>query len=743
MRRGARTLKADRVAFLWKPGRRIRPNGCMRTLALLALAAAWLPDLDVVVPPGSPLEWNRELARPVPTGRVRIPIREKTPTPGSKRGPGSTQTAGKGDGQRDRPDLDYLILNAEDYFQFTTSDYGNHLRWPPPPVAKPSVTQDDVATGDGFVMTWNYPPAYPAELIWAGIAAALREKIHPTAISWAESAAYCLEVGEPVIVGLPGSDGKIQEYLQLNIEPLPAKFPPVPKPKDPKDLKGTLVFRLAAVELSGGFPHAMDPTFARRLLSLGNESWDSVLECTRSPHSLLARNATAVLATFDRPETGPELAKLFRESGDPVVRARALRGIGDRGERSALDAVIDESAAVNLPMRVMAIHTLGRLGDPKGEDAVLKAMRKNPAKPPGVDNLDTANVDILWTAIPALGRLRKGKEVLLALELAFARKDGGNDTTPHDDPNPTRLLHQMTKIALAMHGEERLVKELEARVGKLGLGAFVPATWYALVETLARSETGAGHVKVHVVNNPKIPKLVRVEALKALVHQQRMKPAEVKEIALRDGEAPQLRARALQILADLAPDEGRLACAGVLADFAKSVKPIDVGTAFLVTAAVQAGGPLDAFPVDALQKAAERAHLNRVYARREGRNDANLKDAKISIVPPLYEVLVTELGRTESPSAIPPLVAALKSRRFPQGRAEAAAALAGIGGPEAEEALVDALDDPDGWVRFNAWRGLHHLSGQDHFCDWIFGNDAHRRKATESYQAWFKKKRGK
>jgi hypothetical protein len=70
-------------------------------------------------------------------------------------------------------------------------------------------------------------------------------------------------------------------------------------------------------------------------------------------------------------------------------------------------------------------------------------------------------------------------------------------------------------------------------------------------------------------------------------------------------------------------------------------------------------------------------------------------------------------------------------------RGEAALALGAVANREAIEALVAALDDPkDGWVRFCAYETLKKMSGQDHPCDWIFGNASSRRSAVAHYREW-------
>ncbi|MHC4608707.1 MAG: HEAT repeat domain-containing protein [Planctomycetota bacterium] len=109
---------------------------------------------------------------------------------------------------------------------------------------------------------------------------------------------------------------------------------------------------------------------------------------------------------------------------------------------------------------------------------------------------------------------------------------------------------------------------------------------------------------------------------------------------------------------------------------------------------------------------------------------------QISVFPPLLEILTVECGRSGLPSAVPVLLGILKGGQE-EGRAEACLALGAFGGKEAVRALLDALTDNDGWVRFTAYRALRALSGQDFFCRWVFGSREAHGKAAKQYRDWF------
>ena len=59
---------------------------------------------------------------------------------------------------------------------------------------------------------------------------------------------------------------------------------------------------------------------------------------------------------------------------------------------------------------------------------------------------------------------------------------------------------------------------------------------------------------------------------------------------------------------------------------------------------------------------------------------------------------------------------------------------------KAAEALMKTLEEgKDGWARFCAYRALKMMSGEDHFCDWIFGSKKRREEQIELYRDWIKK----
>lgn len=692
---------------------------------LLALTLAPV-DLDVGVPPGTPLEWNREFRKPVPTGhRGGVPSTdEKGGTPGSTTVEDRTRN------------LDFVVANLYDYFKVTTVDIMTHVSINLPK-STGKVTQDEVATGGGFVMVWNYPPEMPVELVWMAAMSCIREEVHPEVVSWPESAIYCLELGEPSLYGAKATQGRISQYVARLLRPMPPQPPTLPKARD---LKSAMLQRLAAIELTGGFPHALDPTFARRTLALGLDAYFAVLECTKNPHSFLARNAVSVLSHFPRAEVADELKKLWKETKDPVIRVRALLGLARRGEKSIVPDLIKDLDAPDEPMRCLAAHALGLIGDPAAAKPIADRMRAAGIK----------DTDFLWSAIPALGRLGAGKEALLDIEALLSRKIGGDDkvkiqgdlNTPTAEESGARfkVLRQLAAVALGRCGEKKFRDEMVRRVDRDGADGWHRAAHYLLVEGLARDDEGIRLLKERFVEKAGADDIVRLEALRSLALAKRLDGGYLRERARSETAPASLRALAIQLLPDLDEAMAKEVCAQIVSKFAGGAGEIPPQDGFVLSVAAQTGGKVGALKTADLVKAVERAYAAKAYARREGENETDITKAKVSIFPALLETLVIELGRTGSTDGREILTSVLTRSKTPQGRAEAALALGAIPGKDVDDVLLGALDDKDGWVRFCAARALAKRSEIDPTCDWIFGDAEHRRKPAEAFRTWAKSK---
>ena len=101
----------------------------------------------------------------------------------------------------------------------------------------------------------------------------------------------------------------------------------------------------------------------------------------------------------------------------------------------------------------------------------------------------------------------------------------------------------------------------------------------------------------------------------------------------------------------------------------------------------------------------------------------------------LEEELCLALGRTRTPEASLVLRELLDNREHAY-RAWACLGLGVSGDREQSSALVPFLMDEEPFVRLCAWRALKHLTGQDFFADWLYGDRLTYARAAEQYFAW-------
>ncbi len=698
-------------------------------------------DLDVGIPPGSPLEWNTTVRQPVPTGgRAGVPTGASDPEkPGFSGGTVSEPL-------NPRPGPSYGVTNLYNFFRVTTKDIMIHVSLQTPKGSGEVNPEDtDVATGPGgarpFKIVWNWPPEMPVELIWMAVMAGIRSEIHPEVISRPESIVYCVELGIPAHYGAKSYPGAIGLQVQKWTTPVPRA---APKPKRKKDPFQAMLARLATLELSSGYAYALDPNFARRTLALGEESFEAVLDCVQNRNTLLSQNAVAVLSNFQNEKAAEELQKIFEKSPDPVSRFRAISGLLRRRDDRILPGLLslaNLTGKKNLPHRCYALHALGILGNPKAGPVLREILLR----------AGTREKDLLWSALPAIARAGdpspKTLAVVRAVERALWAKCKGTDQVETDSRRNERIerpgtkfrvLRQMALLAAAALGDDRAKKEVFSRMDRKGAGSFHKATWYLLADVLVGlGKEGVEYAKELVKSSPDAS--MKVHTLRALA---RKGKADVKFLRKQAGSKVQtVAAMALHLLTKSDRKACAEECRKILAEYAKGSIRVTGDVAFLVATAVEVGGNVEAWKGNAaaatdLVKATRRAWKTGAFARRKGKNEPNITKCRISVHPALLETLLIECGRGGGEKATTLLLELLRDRKSPKGRAEAALALGAIGGEKAVAELLVALEDPDGWLRYCAYVSLKTLSGQDHFVDWIFGTKRARRDFVEKYKEW-------
>ncbi|MCO5166042.1 MAG: HEAT repeat domain-containing protein [Planctomycetes bacterium] len=543
-----------------------------RLLLLLALAAAPLAraDLDVGVPPGTPLEWDLPQRRP--TSSLRVPEPEGPPPDG----PG-TRERGRLE-TRARPAVTPERVTPMGYARITTFDILGHIDWRGPEPQdrdlRPATAPGRARTGggrEGPETAAAYPPPVPADLYWLTFAFLLRELMHPMLVSRPETLERLVELGPPALAVLVDLEqqplqgkGVLEAWVRAvspRIAPLPRARPRALASDDPRE---AMLLRLAADELAAGWPHALAP-FAPRLLALPPEEAVPLLAryATEGGHPLLRQNAAALLGGYRGPGVVAALERAARDP-DGVTRLRACLALGRTGSEEARKAVLERARDLG----PTAVFLLGALRAPDGVDLGVRLLRGGA-------------VDDALVALPALGRMGvASREATRALDQALGAlertKPEAFFTPPvyqPDVPDPVdarrTVLLQLCRLAQARLGDEQaradVLRLLAATpeppergfrrapvAAPTTFGAFLVPTLAVVVETLERmGEDGRARLRV-VARDALCEPALRLAALSALARLRDEHLEAVLDALVLDPEAL-VQAAALEALAARAP----------------------------------------------------------------------------------------------------------------------------------------------------------------------------------------------
>jgi HEAT repeat protein len=750
----------------------------MKTLRLLPLLVA-LPalaapsprrDLDVAVPPGTPIEWLREACR---TGRGRGDVPRTPEEP--KEGLPKETTGGKTEGEdvagrTTTLGLDFGATDPFAYARVLTQDIAGHLRWVVP---TPGTTKEDGPTGGGADAHWSYPPLPSDTLYWYVLAAYLRKLLHPALLSESECIEFLVELGEPALIAAEQAKNEksceaMVKAVRAQVTALPVKAPEIRKGRDARE---SMIFHLATEELTSAYAYELNPYFAQRTLSFGRAAVPVLIELSRDSHSFLARNATAVLANVPDSDAGEALLKLAKETKDNVIRNRAVGGLIRRRFPGTAEYLLGALKGGDPHFRCYAIHGLGMLGDRSAVLPILEAAKS------GVDD-----PDVLWAAIPALGRLRDNRkevvEFLKQQEARLAHPAAGlfDPPAPPGDPRmrmyaidppgtKARVVWEMTVIALARIGLDTarttVLAEIEKGGGKPNprqrmqpstFSGLLTPTHYALLEALTgMGDDGMKWLRESVKNDAEDPAV----RLTALMHVSVPKPDVdlLKMLVRAEGRPAALRALALRLLGENAPKEAEAVSKELLASWA--IKPAAIpaptdtvalsraaGETFVVTTAMHLMGAFGKNDPKNLLQIVDRALWEIAEKKKQPKPPKPPDDTwrwyqrnTVVVEAPVLEAAIYELGRTKSDDGLDRLLALLGDEKLKVARAEAALALGAVRArgrsKEVTRALLAAMGGDVGWVRWCASRGLKAASGAEVETDWIYADGAERKAALE------------
>ena len=418
---------------------------------LAALCAAWAsapaPDVDVGVPPGSPLDWSRAFPALTPGSR---PLFQRTTAGGPAEEAAEPETSVP----PEHPPLDVRFSSSFDLTRILTHDIVDELGWIETQPRREPVTG-----------RWSSLPPEPEPgdpLYWTSLAALLRLLLHPSETPRSEVEVHLIEIGEPVLPVLESARG--QKYLRATCEQVAERVTPksdgAPEPLVPaaEDTpRERMLLRFVFDELCAAHPCDPVGSFGSRLFLFGEELEPYVARYATHANAHLRRAAVAALGRYRTRTAGQALVGVAVTSDDPVAVARALAGLG----RTAwvLDAsplAVRLEGTGDLHERTALIGALARLGASRAVPAIARIGR---------EALERSESDLLVTVLGALARIPARGHADLVRELCDdvlqacrnrpleLGPSGGPAPIPADRPDGPRLrsvvLQELASIARA------------------------------------------------------------------------------------------------------------------------------------------------------------------------------------------------------------------------------------------------------------------------------------------------------
>ena len=415
-------------------------------VAAVVLAAPAPIDLDVAVPPGSPLDWTRSFPSTTPSSG---PLFAHTPDAGDPAVNGNRTSSAPADAG-----MDVQTSSAFGLVRILTWDLAVHLTW----VQSMPSPSDGPTTGRS-----GYHPPLPQAgdaLYWMTTAALLRLLLHPQAVSQAEVVGHLVEIGEPSLAILEAASGEqslSETTMTLEMLIRPARdAAPEPQPHD--DPVAAMRLRFVFEELSTHFAHNPVTGFCERIFLFGDEFLPEVEAYSDDPNAFVRRNAVAALARYRDVDAIQRLVEVATTSKDPVALVRACAGIGRyRGKVSTAGLLERLKTTADPTLRVALCAALGRTREEEAVPALLDLGEEAFPK----------DADMLMAVLSSLAEMQPRKERLGVLKFA-ARIQRAAQKNPKEfaaQVEPTGLAADSVD-AIEMRGEilEQLAVILRVRL---------------------------------------------------------------------------------------------------------------------------------------------------------------------------------------------------------------------------------------------------------------------------------------
>lgn len=753
---------------------------CLIVLSLRASA-----DLDVGVPAGSPIEWIDNIPS-VTTDSYRGSIPQKAS------GGGETTVMPS---QAKVPPANSVFS----YVKVITWDLPSHLHWYGRPPRAPE--SKEIPTGNSVKIQIRYPPDLPSDLFWLASVGFIRKAIHPAELNDAETVQYLIFIGEASLAAADAakSQPSMADYVREvtdAVSPISDEPPSFDKSKNEYE---NMMIRLTFEDLVTEYPFSLNQRFAARIAQLGDDPVPYVIRAAGSRHPFLMRNAVHALGRYGSKEALDTLRSIYltNKDKDKVVRNRALEALARRRDTGIVEDLVKRLRSGDRYFRPYAAWALGMIGDPSAVPHLhgLLQANENIADPASFDAATSAIIALGRLRCGGNDKVVTYLDRLRAAYMARTIEDPQPALRP-DLPVPPNTRRdtavQLLAIALAASRPDRHARELyalieaskkapdpdppspyfKARYARGMLRSFKPMTVNFLIDTLPICPEGKDYLK-QIALDAKEDETVRALALFRLATSTYEKldefyrdladfdkqPATIVEVALQAlvrsnrkmaGEAAKaLVTRYLGGPVARAPQAPGGAPAPAPAQ-APAVSVSEQHKKYVIAVAIKTLGSLGENDVGQLISLLQREAPIRMQerARREAPPPppspqpagvpGGLSQTEFSSPNSLLEHILIELGRTGEPRALTALMDHLRLERN-DARAEACLAIGAFGADKrAAEALVKALEDGDGWVRYMAYRTLKQLSNHDFFCDWIYAPERDRAFPLMQWQEWLR-----
>jgi hypothetical protein len=259
----------------------LRRSPCALLLALGAAATGpGAPrDLEVAIPPGSPLEWGRSFPGYAP---AKKPPRPRTGDVSLRRETSQPALAA----------TDARFASSFSLVRVLTWDLTAHIEW----VGAGEDEQERPVTGSAPRVA---PPRHGDALYWITLAPLLRLMLHPELVSLHETLAHLVEIGEPTlaVVDAASSEKSLAEpcaRLRALIRPDRAMPLVPPGQGTPRE---RMFARFALEELVREHPYDPEGSFGKRLFLFVEDVEPWVVRYATHPSLELQRAAVTARRT--------------------------------------------------------------------------------------------------------------------------------------------------------------------------------------------------------------------------------------------------------------------------------------------------------------------------------------------------------------------------------------------------------------------------------------------------------------